>query len=338
MPSDLRVDVGDARIYNKRAYPLYKCLGRVVRLQRQRGGNMTQELALKPIRRAVDVFINCPLCGSTDYQLVLVHQECGNVVRCSQCYLKYARSRWISELLQSPKPVPDAIMQKEEDQTDDFRDIIKTIKRYQPNGKLLELGCLTGHFLALARGAGYEPTGIEPDPVAAGYARRQFDLSVHETVIPHLYLEDCSFDVIAMFHVMEHLTEPMKTLVNLRRILTETGLLAVEIPIMDTLIPLIMGRRHRHYCFDHTLFMSRARALEFLEKAGFKVLHTELTGRRIRLKRLASRLGESYDSLGQFLERAFNTLHIEERIVHVNARDNYRIYCRKASTKSSQKY
>jgi predicted SAM-dependent methyltransferase len=67
-------------------------------------------------------------------------------------------------------------------------------------------------------------------------------LSVHETIIPHLYLEDRSFDVIAMFHVMEHLTEPMETLVNLRRILTETGLLAIEIPIMDTLIPLIMGR------------------------------------------------------------------------------------------------
>jgi hypothetical protein len=76
--------------------------------------------------------------------------------------------------------------------------------------------------------------------------------------------------------------------------------------------------------------MSRAKALEFLQKAGFKVLHTELTGRRIRLKRLAARLGESYDSVGQFLEGAFKTLHIEERIVHLNARDNYRIYCRKA--------
>ena len=311
-------------------YTLYKRLVRVLRFQRQGCGNMTLELGLKSSRRAVDVFINCPLCGSTDYQLVLVHRECGNIVRCSQCHLKYARSRWISERLQSSKQVPDAIMQKEEDQTDDFQDIIKTIKRYQPNGRLLELGCLTGHFLALARGAGYEPTGIEPDPVAAGYARRQFDLSVHETVIPHLYLEDGSFDVIAMFHVMEHLTEPMETLVNLRRILTETGVLAIEIPIMDTLIPLIMGRRHRHYCFDHTLFMSRARALEFLQRAGFEVLYAELTGRRIRLKRLASRLGDSYDSLGRFLEGAFKTLHIEERIVHLNARDNYRIYCRKA--------
>jgi hypothetical protein len=97
---------------------------------------------------------------------------------------------------------------------------------------------------------------------------------------------------------------------------SKTGVLAIEIPIMDTLIPLVMGRRHRHYCWDHTLFMSRARADEFLQKAGFKVLHTELTGRCIRLKRLASRLSESYGSLGQFLEGAFKTLHIEQRIVH----------------------
>ena len=168
MPSDLRVDLSNARTYNKRAYTLYKCLLKLYACRDRGAAYMTQEAAPKPIRPAVDVFINCPLCGSTDHQLVLVHHECGNVVRCSRCYLKYARSRWRSELLQSPKPVPDAIMQKEEDQTDDFQAIIKTIKRYQPNGKLLELGCLTGHFLALARSAGYEPTGIEPNPVAAG--------------------------------------------------------------------------------------------------------------------------------------------------------------------------
>jgi SAM-dependent methyltransferase len=289
---------------------------------------MTLNPALEPIRPTFDVFIKCPLCGSPRYQLVLVHEDCGNVVCCSQCHLKYTRSRW--KLRQSLEPVPDVIVQKEEDQTEDFLEIIKRIKRYQPSGKLLELGCLTGHFLALARDAGYEPTGIEPDPSAAEYARRRFDVMVHETVIPDLQLDDRTFDVIAMFHVMEHLTEPMETLVHLRRILTDTGLLAIEIPIMDTLIPMIMGRRHRHYTFDHTLFMSRGRALEFLQKAGFKVLHTELTGRRIRLKRLASRLGKSYNSLGRLLEGAFEVLRIQERIVHVNSRDNYRIYCRKA--------
>jgi len=223
------------------------------------------------------------------------------------------------------------ILQKQDSQIDDFLDILNRINRYQASGKLLELGCLTGHFLALARNAGYEGIGIEPDPWSAEFARREFGLCVHETPVPGLHFEDRTFDVIAMFHVMEHLTRPMETLLELRRILKDMGLLAIEIPIIDTLFPMTMGRRHRHYVFDHTLFLSRKMAAEFLHKAGFKILHTELTGRRIRLERIAWVLRNHTESFGRFLERAFKALHIQERTVHVNIRDNYRIYCRKAS-------
>ncbi len=202
------------------------------------------------------------------------------------------------------------ILQKQDSQIDDFLDILNRIKRYQAGGKLLELGCLTGHFLALACKAGYEGIGIEPDPWSAEYARREFGLSVHEALAPNLPFDDRTFDVIAMFHVMEHLTRPMESLLDLRRILKDTGLLAIEIPIIDTLFPMTMGRRHRHYIFDHTLFLSRKNAAEFLHKAGFKILHTELTGRRIRLARIAWALRKNTESLGRFLGRAFEALHI----------------------------
>jgi hypothetical protein len=69
-------------------------------------------------------------------------------------------------------------LQKQESQPDNFLDILTRIKGYQANGKLLELGCLTGHFLALARKAGYDGIGVEPDPWAAAYARRMFGESV----------------------------------------------------------------------------------------------------------------------------------------------------------------
>ena len=294
---------------------------------------MTQIATLEPLRPLVDVFTSCPLCGSPDYQLVFEHDICGNVVRCTQCRLKYTRSRRtapMAELRQKdPRPLPDVILEKQDGQTDDFLDILKRIKGYQPNGKLLELGCLTGHFLALARNAGYEPIGIEPDTWAAEYARCKFDLRVHETIIPQVHFDDQTFDVIAMFHVMEHLTNPMETLLDLRRILKDTGLLAIEIPIIDTLFPIVMGRRHRHYAFDHTLLMSRAKALEFLQKAGFKILRADLTGRHLRLERLAWTLGKSSKSFSRLLDGAFKALRVQDRAVHVNLRDNYRIYCRK---------
>jgi SAM-dependent methyltransferase len=298
---------------------------------------MSQTATLEPAGSAVDVFdvfVDCPLCGSPDYQLLFTHKQCGNVVRCTHCQLKFTRSRWTSswrELRrQHPEPLPAMILQKQDSQIDDFLDILNQIKNYQASGMLLELGCLTGHFLALARKAGYEGIGIEPDPWAAEYARREFGLSVHETPVPDLRFDDRTFDVVAMFHVMEHLTRPMETLLDLRRILKDMGLLVIEIPIVDTLFPMIMARRHRHYIFDHTLFLSRKMAARFMQKAGFKILLTELTGRRIRLERIAWVLGNQSESLGRFLGRTLKALHIQERTVRVNVRHNYRIYCRKA--------
>jgi SAM-dependent methyltransferase len=295
---------------------------------------MAQGATLEPVRLPVDVFTCCPLCSAPGYKPVFELGQVGEVVRCPKCRLKYTRSRQSDPLRelrrQNPVPPADEILEKQDSQTEDFLDILKWIKTFQPTGKLLELGCLSGNFLALARDAGYEPVGIEPDPWAADYARRKFDVSVHETIIPHLHFDDQSFDVVAMFHVMEHLTNPKETLLDLRRILKDSGLLAIEIPIMDTLFPIVLGRRHRHYIFDHTLFMSRENSLEFLRQAGFEILRTELTGRHLRLGRLAWTVGKSSKVLSEFLAGAFRTLRVQERIVHLNLRDNYRIYCRKA--------
>jgi SAM-dependent methyltransferase len=282
-----------------------------------------------------DVFVNCPLCGSSNYKLLFTHEECGNLVRCSECELRFIRSRWTPSMpemrQQNPDPLPAMIMQKQDSQTGDFLDILDRIGRYQPSGRLLELGCCTGHFLALARKAGFEGVGIEPDPWSADYARREFGLTVHGTPVPELHFDDRTFDVVAMFHVMEHLTRPMETLLDLRRILKDTGVLAIEIPVIDTLFPMVMGQRHRHYVFDHTLFLSRKKAAEFLKQAGFEIVHTELTGRRIRLERIAWAQRKRTEAFGRFLEQAFKALHIHERSVYINLRDNYRIYCRKAS-------
>lgn len=258
---------------------------------------MTQTATLEPTGSAIDlfnVFVKCPLCGSPDYQLLFAHKECGNVVRCTQCQLKFTRSRWTASMpelrQQHPEPLPDMILQKQDSQIDDFLDILNRIKRYQASGKLLELGCLTGHFLALARKAGYEGIGIEPDPWAGEYARREFGLSVHETPVPDLDFDDRTFDVIAMFHVMEHLTRPTETLLDLRRILTSS-----------------------------------------CTKQDSRSCTPSLPAVRIRLERIAWVLRKHTESFGRFLERAFKALHIQERTVHVNVRDNYRIYCRKAS-------
>jgi 2-polyprenyl-3-methyl-5-hydroxy-6-metoxy-1,4-benzoquinol methylase len=61
------------------------------------------------------------------------------------------------------------------------------------------------------------PVASSPDPWAAEYARREFGVIVHETLIPELHFDDKTFDVIAMFHTMEHFTRPLETLLDLHR-------------------------------------------------------------------------------------------------------------------------
>lgn len=299
---------------------------------------MTQTVTLEPTVSANElyaVFVQCPLCRSPDYQLLFAHTECGNVIHYTHCQLKFTRSRGTASLpelrQQHPTPLSDMILKKPDSQFDDFVDVLNRIKRYRASGKLLELRCLTGHFLALSRKSGYEGIGIEPDSWAAAYARREFGLSVHETLVLELHIDDRTFDVIAMFHVTEHFTRPMATLLDLRRILKDKGLPAIEIPIIDTLYSMIMGQRHRHFVFDHTLFLSRKMAAEFLHKPGFEIVHAELSSRHIRLERIARVLRKRNKSFGRLLESAFKALHIQKRTVHVNVRDNYRNYCRKAS-------
>src|SRR6516225_1613735 len=108
---------------------------------RSRWDDMTDTTSLPPKASttcAFDVFVKCPLCGSSEYKLLFAHKEIGNVVRCTQCKLKFTRSRWTAsmpELRQEhPEPLSDMYLQKQESQIDDFLDILTRIKGYQANG------------------------------------------------------------------------------------------------------------------------------------------------------------------------------------------------------------
>jgi hypothetical protein len=60
--------------------------------------DMAQTATSEPTGPVIDVFVNCPLCGSPEYQLLFAHKECGNIVRCAHRQLMYRRSRWTASM------------------------------------------------------------------------------------------------------------------------------------------------------------------------------------------------------------------------------------------------
>lgn len=102
-------------------------------------------------------------------------------------------------------------------------------------GKLLDVGCGSGQFLALMRDAGWEVVGVEPDPLAATLARERYGLLIFEGGLEHARFPDASFDAITLSHVIEHVCDPVALLCECGRLLKPGGKVVVVTPNIESL-------------------------------------------------------------------------------------------------------
>lgn len=101
------------------------------------------------------------------------------------------------------------------------------INSYQPSkGLILDIGAGTGDFLAVAGNDGWKTVGVEPSDKAKGIAKSKGVSFVENTA----ELESHSFDVISMWHVLEHVPNLDEQIKELKRLLKPTGILIVAVP------------------------------------------------------------------------------------------------------------
>jgi len=93
-------------------------------------------------------------------------------------------------------------------------------------GQLLDIGAGTGDFLSVAKKNGWNTTGIEPSDRAKAIANGKGISFVDNTTD----LANDSFDVITMWHVLEHVPDLDFQIKELKRLLKPTGTLIVAVP------------------------------------------------------------------------------------------------------------
>ncbi len=153
----------------------------------------------------------------------------------------------------------------------------------QTKGRLLDVGCGDGRFLAKMKNLGWEVVGVEPDAHAAKVARDRFALEVHEGTPETMGSLDNAFDVVTVSHVIEHVLDPTSTLRACRRVLRPSGKVVVITPNIQSLGHRVFGKacvhldppRHLHLFSPYGL---RACA----ERAGLRVLDCRTTAREAR--------------------------------------------------------
>lgn len=225
--------------------------------------------------------INCPVCDVDDS--VWVFDKAGfEFVKCRHCGLLYVNPQLTAETQESIyKQSKTAnhwikVQEKTKEQVwnaeKKYLPALQELRRIYPKGgKLLDVGCSIGQFLALARGAGWDVQGIELNADAVAIARTNYGLNVHERKVEEAGFADGEFDVVTLWGVFEHLTDPNGMLQTIRRLLRKDGLVLFFVPNGHSLI-IRMTREHNSTVSGraHLWYFTPATMDKILRKNGFK--------------------------------------------------------------------
>ena len=169
--------------------------------------------------------------------------------------------------------------------------------------RVLDIGCNLGSFLATLRDrTGCSVVGLEPAPTPAKYAREHFDLDVREACLDDVAgsFIPASFDLITLWHVVEHLWALRRDLRIVRSLLKPGGTLIVEVPNFDDPLRRLFGRSWAYIDVPrHLLHFTPYTLRTCLEDAGFSVAKLERTGTfrpySVTLSSLFTLFGLGYD-------------------------------------------
>lgn len=106
--------------------------------------------------------------------------------------------------------------------------VLRRLKR--KNARVLDVGCGRGLLLREFQRRGCDVTGTEFSDDACRFAREVLKLPVRVGLLHELNFPDQSFDVVVMWHVLEHVSDPRPTLAEVSRILRPGGIFLVAVP------------------------------------------------------------------------------------------------------------
>jgi 2-polyprenyl-3-methyl-5-hydroxy-6-metoxy-1,4-benzoquinol methylase len=247
----------------------------------------------------------CDVCGSDRAHVFLRSPRLdGPLVRCPVCGHLYVgapthdftfsasdpeRSRALAEQVERLAIVDRAV---EEGESALLRRAAQTerlerLSRHVSGGRLLDVGSALGTFLEVA-GESFAAEGVEPDPATAAQARAR-GLTVATGTLDGVSRPPGGYDVLTMYHLIEHLRSPRAGLLKARELVSEHGVLIIETPTVDSAFFTLAPARWRQLIPDHYHFFSRATLSRLLGETGWTAVAHAKVGRRVSLRFAADR-------------------------------------------------
>jgi 2-polyprenyl-3-methyl-5-hydroxy-6-metoxy-1,4-benzoquinol methylase len=224
------------------------------------------------------VSVPCNLCGGQDTRPWLVSTdyisgETFNLVRCGRCGLTYVNPRPSQERLVEYYPRTHQCSDPAAYERMDAKPRIKFVGGLLDgkSGRVLDVGCGKGLLLRGLRERGWDVVGTELSEDSSLRAR-EAGIQVYNVAVKELPFEPGSFDVITIYHSLEHLTSPRDTLTQLHRLLRPGGFLVVEVPNVGSWYARAFRDSWFHLDVPRHLYHFTPKTLRnLLEVSGFEI-------------------------------------------------------------------
>lgn len=140
---------------------------------------------------------------------------------------------------------------------------------------VLDFGAGEGHFVNVLREMGLAAEGIETSPSGRAAARRMYDLELRPEVPADVWGR---FQLVTLIHSLEHVTDPVRTLTELRAAVEPGGMVFIEVPHAGSVD--IWWPRRRREIFDlpvHFYHFVPVTLARIVERAGLRVVELRLS-------------------------------------------------------------
>jgi len=241
-----------------------------------------------PAFPATEPSLRCPLCDHTEVPTPFWDERdtplngtlSSRYFRCSRCSLVFLYPLPTREFLSSKYNLDydyKLFLENERFKREQARHRLNAITgllNHRPGGPrlLIDLGCGHGFFLHEASVKGWSGIGVETSDQPRGYATNTLGLKVLSTEFDRQQFEGECADAVTLWHVIEHIPDPMETIGHIRSVLKPGGVLAIACPNISSVSAKITKHEWLWLGFPFHLYQFSPKSLRtLLEKEGFEV-------------------------------------------------------------------